>query len=479
MKYHRRHFLAALGAASLSSSVGREAQASTGSGTRPRQGYSPASGQPLRFFGVYTPHGCAYEHYTPRGDFDFTGPLATLSPFEDEVSFGKKYKEQLTLVDGVDLSAGLLVGTVGHDAPRVILTGSGATGKNPSIDQYLAVEQALGADTLFTSLVLAVGNQQSGLENNISYSAGGSPVPKTIDPRALFDQLFGQALSGLSPEQLEARRRLDKSVLDFARQDLKKLERSAPAQERSKLDQHATALRDIEKRLSKKRPECTTPGVPRAFPQLTAYGGGEPYFDEISELMIDLSVRALACDLTRFCTIFLADLSRAPNALGLPEDIHQAVAHVYQARSEKNPGRPETWHQLALQNRDSYKKVARLTQRLDESGILDDSIVYASGELGDPSRHSSRHVPSLLLGRAGGAWNPGKYLDLRKAHIPNNRILVSICQAFGVEMDRFGDSPSSSIVTGNLNELLERETSSTDGSSPKVTPQSSSTKIGP
>jgi hypothetical protein len=79
-------------------------------------------------------------------------------------------------------------------------------------------------------------------------------------------------------------------------------------------------------------------------------------------------------------------------------------------------------------------------------------IVYISGDMGDPARHSSRGVPTLLAG-GGGQLKMGRYLDFRGAGssgIPNNRILVSICQAFGVAVDRFGHATDSAIVSGAL-----------------------------
>jgi hypothetical protein len=79
--------------------------------------------------------------------------------------------------------------------------------------------------------------------------------------------------------------------------------------------------------------------------------------------------------------------------------------------------------------------------------------------MGDPARHSSRHVPTLLAGGCGGRFRLGRYVDLRgqgtrkEYGVPNNRILVSICQAFGVQENRFGHSTDTGIVTGRLEEL--------------------------
>lgn len=462
-KHTRRAFLTALGAGIgcfLSGSRSfAEAPGSAAKVTGGAAGRATAAGAetapPLRFFGVYTPHGCAYEYFPPAEGFRFDYEGAVLRPFEELGAGDRPLKEHLTIVDGIDLSAGLLTGTAGHEAARVILTGSGADGKNASIDQFLAVDQGFGNDTIFTSLVLGVGNDQSGHGNNISYARGGTELPKQIDPRALFADLFGTPVTGKSREQLAHERALGMSILDFARSDLRALSKRAPPSERLKLEQHQTALRDLEKRLTREAPRCESPAEPREFPRLRAYGGGEPAFDEITNLMIDLSVRAMACDLTRFCTLYLNDLSRTNHGGELPADIHQGVAHKYQARSEHSPGNPASWQALAAQNRYSYSKVARLARGLDDAGLLGDSIVYVSSDMGDPARHSSRHVPSLLVGGAGGKWAGGKTLKYEPSRaLPNNRILVSIAQAFGVETDRFGDSASSGIVTGDLSQQL-------------------------
>lgn len=448
----RRAFLGALGASLIG--VGREPAAARADAPNETPERRPSS-DPLRFVGVYTPHGCAYELYKPRDDFDIAYEGCALAPFDDPVSFGKSYKDRLLVLDHVDLTAGMEVGTVGHDAPRVILTGSGAHGKNASIDQYLANEQGLGRSTPITSLVLGIGDPRSDIGSNISYASGGTPVPKLIDPNEVFDELFGKPLTGKAQAELAHERRRQRSVLDFLQTDLQQLRLQSPASERTKLEQHESALREIEKRLSGIRPACEPP-FPRSsasFARFKAHAGGEANFDAITDVMVDLLARALACDLTRFSTLFLADLSRTKLYAELPDDIHGGVAHRYHAQDGKSPGNPETWRRLALQNRYCYSKLARLMQRLDEAGVLDHTLIYASSDMGDPARHSSRHVPTLLLGGAGGQFKMGRYLELDPARgTPHNRVLVSICQAFGVNTPRFGTG-SSAVVSGRLEQL--------------------------
>jgi hypothetical protein len=451
----RRHFLAALGVSGAWLAHELSSRADGGPA-------KPLLSRPLRFVSVYTPHGRAHELWQPRSDggpgFDIAYEGAILAPFDDPKTYGRSFKDRLLVLDGIDLRAGLDVGTTGHDGARVILTGSGADGTNASIDQFLAVDKGLGAATPHTSLVLGVGNDRSDVGTNVSWARGGTPVPKWIEPARVFAELFGEPL-GARREELERERRLQKSVLDRVRADLTRLSARAPASERIKLEQHASALREIEKRLGRVERTCAAPAPPPLFPKYKAYGGGEPYFDAITDLQIDLMSRALGCDLTRFATLFLADLTRTGLVSDLPEDVHGDVAHRYDARTTTHPGTPSTWRKLALQNRYANGKVARLLQRLDEAGALDSTLVHVSSDMGDPARHSSRHVPTLLVGGSAVQLRFGRYVDLRGGEnkqdgVPNNRLLVSICQLFGVETDRFGQSRDPGVVTGRLSEVF-------------------------
>jgi Protein of unknown function (DUF1552) len=445
MRVSRRRFLAALGV--TGSFLARETQ------SRAEAAKAPTGG-PRRFIGIYTPHGRAHELWQPRANFDIGYEGSTLAPFDDAKTYGKSFRERLLVLDGIDLSAGIEVGTTGHDGSRVILTGSGADGKNASLDQFLAVEHGLGNDTSHTSVTLGVGSDSTDVGQNISWSRGGTPVPKWIDPSRVHAELFGAPL-GARKEELEHARRAGKSVLDHVRADLARLAQRAPRSERTKLEQHATALRDIEKRLTHVERSCASPAVPPGFERLKAYGGGEPYFDAITDLQIDLLARAMSCDLTRVATLYLADLTRSKLFQELPEDVHQEVAHRYDAKDDVHGGTPESWRKLGLQNHYSYGKVARLLARLDEATVLDASLVLTSSDMGDPARHSSRQVPTLLLAGADFPIKTGRYLDLRHGKnlqegVPNNRLLISIARLFGAQVERFGESKASSLLSGQL-----------------------------
>jgi hypothetical protein len=437
---------------------------------------------PLKFIGVCQPHGICAEYYARRPNeseraFDLRYADCALRPFDDPETYGRSFKQQILVIDGLDLGSNVN----GHDSAATILTGSAINEKRPqniSLDQFLALEHGLGLQSRVTSVALAVGDPELNSEFCISYGAGGKPLNKIIDPVESFDMLFRGILVGDDPAAVaEARRqqRLGKSVLDFLKGDVDRLRGRVAAPERHKLDQHLQALRDIEKQLEApaKGRSCELPGRPAAFPKLTRKEGAGPYFDAITDAQIEILAQAIACDITRFATLFLADLSFPGNPLGLPPDNHADVAHTYRGSSlnsaPRQPGDPKTWLPLAHINAYSFGKTARLMQRLSELGALDSTLIYTSGSMGDPAQHSPTNVPTVLAGGANQKFKMGRRILLQDDHcgnralcqnggaddtrILNNKLLVSIAHAFGVEIDSFGTQQDGGITRGGLSEL--------------------------
>lgn len=440
----RRTLLSALGAGA--------ALAAVSPGARPLRAQT---GGARYFIGVYMPHGMAREYWLPQANFDISYPNCSLAPFADAQQLGKSYADQLLVVEGLDVSAGIAGGITGHDASRALFTGSGQRGQGASVDQFLALERGLGEDSPLSSLVLGVGNSAPALGQCISYAKGGVALPKLIDPSRTFEQAFAQFVVGTDPAALaraERERRLGKSLLDYWRADLGRLQARAPARERDKLEQHAGALRELEKRLDSAPARCAPPAAPdpNGYPVLNAYGGGEPYFDTITNLQIDLLAQAMGCGVTRIATLFLADLSRTHLDAQLPDDVHIDVAHLYKSGGREGGGDPASWLPLARQNRYACSKLARLLQQLDRVGILEESVVVALSDMGDPNRHSSRQIPALLAGGWGGRLKGGRHMDLGAQGTPHNRLLVAVQQAFGVDSATFGEADDPSITTGAL-----------------------------
>ena len=439
---------------------------------------------PLNFVCIYHPHGISAEYWAMRpGEtettFDLSYANCSLAPFDDPMTYGKSFKDKILIVEGIDH----LSNANGHDSAGTILTGSRIDGKKPlnsSLDQFLAVEKGLGSKSAVTSIALGVGNDGTDSGVTLSFGPGGSPLPKIIDPLQAFDVLFGGLVVSDDPVARAAadrKRRVGQSILDFIRGEIGDLRPKLGSAEQQKLDQHLTSLGEIEKRLvGGALPSCTAPSRPDAtnFPKLKQYNGGEPYFDAITDAMIDLLANALACGVTRFATLFMNDLSYVGNPLNLPADNHAGVAHTYNASSVGANGHPtagdaSTWTPLAAFNRYSYSKVAKLMQKLDALGVLDSTLIYVTSDMGNPALHSTQNVPTVLAGGAGGKFRMGRRVKLAAdcpstnpwcqpsdavfSGVTNNHLLVSIAQAFGVTVDRFGTQADSKHTDGALSGL--------------------------
>ena len=464
MRFSRRHLLQAglYGAASLPLMrvLGSAAQAHAQDATL------------KNFICIYHPHGVAGEFWAMKSgesetSYDLKYENCSLAPFDDAATYGKSFKDRILIIEGIDH----LSNANGHDSAGTILTGSRIDGRKPqnaSLDQVLAVEKGLGSSTPVTSISLGVGNDASDSGVTLSYGPGGAPLPKIIDPVQAFDLLFGNLVVSNEPGAMAAaehKRKVGQSILDFIRGEVGVLKPRLGSVEQQKLDQHLTSLRELEKQLqggASSGVSCMgAPVKPDAskFPKLKQYNGGEPYFDAITDAQIDVLANAVACGVTRFATLFMNDLSYMGNPLGLPPDNHANVAHTYNASPVGNNGRPgdgdpSTWLPLAKFNRYSYSKVARLMQKLDQLGALDNTLIYVTSDMGNPSLHSTQNVPTLLCGGAGGKFRMGRRIrlgqdcndgtpwcapgDMKFQGLSNNHLLVSIAQAFGVPLDTFG-----------------------------------------
>jgi hypothetical protein len=465
---------------------------------------------PLKLMTVSAPHGIANEYWgmrTPTSpdiaveglsmkgtdtetSFDIKYPNCSLQPFDDAAIYGKSFKDRILVIEGLDLAAD------GHDAVATILTGSALTNGKPansSLDQFLSVEKGLGAATRKSNIVLCVGDSGTSPGSTLSHSAGGVGVGKIISPFEAFEYLFGGFVptnDAAGQAALKRRNALGQSVVDAIRGDCNRLKGRLAPLEQQKMEQHLASIRDLEKSFMStptNGPMCTPPARPTSaqFPteinKLLRYNGGEPTFDAVTNFFIDVMAQAFACDITRFGTLVMNDLPWNLGATtdslgyGLPTDLHNEVAHKYVSRAYSwenklaSQGDSKTWLPLAKYNKYVYGKVARLMQKLDALGALDSVLIYSTSEMGNPSLHSSATVPTVLAGGVNVPFRFGRRLKLNTDCAPpndscmardakfasgaNNHLLVSIAQAFGVNIDSYGKGSSAAFTTGALDGL--------------------------
>ena len=309
----RRAFLRAVGSAAIASPFVRLLE--------PSVVQADGGTLPMNLIVIYHPHGIAAEYWAMQStdtetSFNITYPYCSLQPLDDATTYGKSYKNQILVIDHLSN----LSNANGHSSAATITTGSQITGTSPalpqnsSIDQFLAVQSGLGASSPVTSIAVGVGTDATDAGSNLSFGPGGAGLPKIIDPSATFTTLFGSlASASQSPAAVAAAARqaaIQKSILDFSIAQITSLETKLGAAQKLKLDQHLTSIRDLEKNLGGMAGvNCQAPTAPdpTTFPKTVRYNGGEPYFDVITNLQLDLIAQAMACGYP-FCHV----LSRGP-----------------------------------------------------------------------------------------------------------------------------------------------------------------------
>jgi Protein of unknown function (DUF1552) len=272
--------------------------------------------------------------------------------------------------------------------------------------------------------------------SSISWSSPVKPATKEIYPARTFDQLIGDGKG----------RKLDRSILDAVLQDTRDLQPKINSGDRRKLDEYLESVRDIEKRIdtaSKQerlegwRPTLKQPNMPRPADEIPQN------VPDHMKLMLDLIVLAFQMDKTRIATCMLNnDLSQMNFKFieGVRGALHLDLTH--------NGHAPELEAMYLKTNQFHMQQFVYLVQRLkaiDEGGqsMLDNSILMFASNLYDGDAHGADQMPILLAGRAGGSLQTGRILNYLDKGNDNRRacsLYLSLMDAMGVRLDRFGDT---------------------------------------
>jgi hypothetical protein len=416
-------------------------------------GLASSGSLPLRFACVYVPNGKHMPEWTPatEGKLDqLPSILEPLAPVRDYVSVltNLTCDKARPNGDGPGDHARAMSAFLTGAQPRK--THGADIRAGVSFDQFLA--QRIGDATPFPSLEIGceasrtAGNCDSGYScvynSTVSWRTDSTPVPKEINPRLVFERLFGNNKNDEAVEARIKRARYRKSIIDLVRDDASELERSLGSSDNRKLDEYLTAIREIERRIDRAAAEAAAPKT--APPGATAPKPGVPKdYTEHVRLMNDLLVLAFQSDATRVATHVFANESsgRGYPWIGVPEGHHDLSHH----------GRdPKKQEKIRLINRFHVSMLADLLTKLrdakeGDSTLLDSClIVYGSGN-SDGNAHNHDNLPILLAGKGGGIES-GRHVRYPK-ETPLTNLYLAIADRMGAPIARFGDS------TGKLQQL--------------------------
>ncbi len=388
---------------------------------------------------------------------DFAGqPLSPVLSSELEPFFDK-----MMLVRGLDYLAGTshgsgqMLGNYANCASGGEFSSRGL-GWMPTIDQVLAYSDAFYPEVpKARSIQLATGSPNSMSDTDYGMKGGAvETLSGYLEPLYLWQDLFSDFVA---PEKMPTEHP-NLKLVDSVYEDFARLRSNArmSADDRASLERHMAFLDDLERELEGGfAAGCSSPDEPPFFDM------GYPWqevssvedFQHVAELLVDIAVAAVRCDMTRIVTFNVK--MAITNALGaLATSFHQSddVAGDWHdfAHDAVEDGNDHA-HIVSLNRWIGETVFRRFLEGLDvEESLgetyLDNSLVYWGSELS--MDHYVLGMPTVLAGGAAGQLQTGYYLDYTKLDgdyanpilpwgvlipgVPHNRLLVTILQAMGL-----------------------------------------------
>ncbi|MBU6302804.1 MAG: DUF1552 domain-containing protein [Verrucomicrobia bacterium] len=380
-----------------------------------------AGAPPRRMVFIMTNMGVMPRYFFPTG----TGREYEPTPYLELL---QRHRERFTVfsglshpgVDGQHLSEKSFLSGAPHPAASQFQN-------TLSVDQWAA--EQIGAQTRFASLVLRVGK---GHEGTPSTTRDGVPIPPEASPAALYRKLFVQG-TATEVERNIGELRKGGSILDFVRDEMKRLEKGLPARDRERLEQYSTSVRELETRLQhaeawerKPKPAVALP-EPRDVPD-------EAEVEAQTNLMYDTLRLALETDSTRVVSVYLGPLLVTPRIPGVRNQTHALTHH----------GNDEAkMAELRKIEEAQFRSLAGLLDGLaatPEPGgsLLDRTMVLYGSNLSNANAHDTKNLPILL---AGGGFVHGRHLAFdRQRNKPLANLFVTMLQQAGFGMDQFSSS---------------------------------------
>lgn len=303
-----------------------------------------------------------------------------------------------------------------------------------SFDQIAA--RAIGGETRFPSLQLggeggaSMGNCDSGFScayvRNITWADDATPLAKEINPESVFDRLFRGVDANANLDERMKRKRHQLSLLDFVKDDTRRLRAKLGTGDRRRLDEYLTGVRELETRLlasdGSSCPQGVRPGNPGDV-------------REKVRLMSDLMVLAFQCDLTRVISFMLGNggSNRVYNFLGITDGHHQISHHMRAQANYEKLQVIDTWEVEQL----SYLLQKMKSIQEPDGTLLDNSAILFSSEIEDGDAHGHTNLPVVLAGKGGGAFQTGRHIRYTGDQ-PVANLYLAILASIGVNQPTFG-----------------------------------------
>lgn len=384
---------------------------------------------------VYVPHGVILD------EWNYDGILRPLQPYQDQVSIyrGMKLNTDNTAGSGhATSSATWLSGAIAKNTAGADIE----AGK--TIDQLIADE--IRGDTVLPSMQLGIedisemtgacdGTSSCAYINSISWDTDTSNLPMEINPRTLFERMFGY---GATHKERLMRTSVDSSLLDSIMDSSATLRKKLGNRDKARLGDFLEAVREVELRIGNLENKLRAQGsnlstAPFEVPEL---------YDDHVKAMTEIMVLALQTDTSRVLSFMLSrELNqRTYPQIGVPEQHHGVSHHGYNPERQALHALINTYHVKLF----TEGFVDRLANTPDIDGsLLDNTLIMYGAGMGDGNVHSKDPLSNLLVGGRNLGVQGGRDIDTLQPNgssMPNANLLRGMLEKFDIHLDELGHS---------------------------------------
>lgn len=395
--------------ASKSAAAGSAVLATSGAGVGAR-----------RFVAIGNLLGFQQNQFFPEREGKDFEATTLLKPLQD-------LRDQITVYRGLDHGI-----RGGHFAVHTFLSGvlhhesKHRPDGNVTIDQFIADE--VGKQTRFPSLTVgSEGGIHGGCQ--LSWTRSGIRVPPITGPAELFEKLFVSESPERRASQVRANT-LQASILDTVLEEAGDLSKRVNREDKVKLDEYFSSIRDVEHRLQARERWVDQPKPDAPFDK----PADRNTVDDLP-LLYELIALALQTDSTRVATLEIGG-SFLPQNLGIEKSYHSLSHHGNDDEAIAHLITLETY-----QLQQFGKFLSRLAAIKDgEQSLLDSTAVLFGSGMGNGNSHTNSDLPIVL---AGGGYGSGEFKKATSSglgKVPFCNLLLNIAQGMGIRESSFGTS---------------------------------------
>lgn len=416
----------------------------------PALAQSRAPAAPVRLAWFYHPNGIDMRHFTPAAP----GPLGAELP--RVLAPLAPYRADFNVISHLTAHWGrpLLAGAGDHGrALAAYMTGMEVAKEVTNLRSGISADQiaadAIGHLTRLPSLEIGLeearmaGNCDNGYScayvYNVAWKTESHPLPPIADPRLLFERLFG-ADGGMSAAARERRYAMRASILDTAIDDTEQLVARLGGSDRRKLDEYLTSIREVERQVERAASDgmLIEPDLAKPFGVPADYG-------DYYRLMSDMLLLAFRADITRVATLMVGreGSTRPYPEIGIADGHHPLTHHRGDADMLGKVTEINVYHARLFAE---FLGKLRTAEDYDGASLLDSSLIVYGAGIADGNNHTHDQLPTVLVGRGGGAVKTGRHLIYQR-ETPITNLYRTMVETAGASPEFIGDS------TGRLDGL--------------------------